>query len=57
MQRLGAYLASSLFTVLGAVMVTQWVYDRAEVGGSFVAFAVLLLVGGIGGGALTVRRW
>lgn len=57
MQRLGVYLISSVFTVLGAIMVTQWVYDRAAVGGSFVAFAVLLLVGGIGGGALTVKRW
>lgn len=56
MQRLGVYLASSVFTVLGAIMVTQWVYDRATVGGSFVAFAVLLLVGGIGGGALVVKK-
>ena len=56
MQRLGAYLASSVFTVLGAIMVTQWVYDRAAVGGSFVALAFLLLVSGIGGGALIVKK-
>lgn len=56
MQRLGAYLASSVFTVLGAVMVTQWAYDRAATSGSFVALALLLLAGGIGGGALTVKK-
>ena len=56
MQRLGAYLASSVFTVLGAVLVTQWVYDRAAVSASFVAFAFVLLVSGIGGGALVVKK-
>jgi hypothetical protein len=55
-EKLGVYLASSVFTVLGAVMLTQWVYDRASVSGSFVAFAALLLIGGIGGGALVVKR-
>ena len=57
MERLGVYLASSAFTVLGAVMLTQWAYDRASVSGSFVVLAALLLIGGIGGGALTVKRW
>lgn len=56
MQRLGAYLASSLFTVLGAVMVTQWVYDRASASGSFAVLATLFLVGGIGGGAFVVKK-
>jgi hypothetical protein len=55
-ERFAVYFASSTFAVLGAVMLTQWVYDRASVSGSFVAFAALLLIAGIGGGALTVKR-
>jgi hypothetical protein len=37
-------------------MATQWVYDRASVGASFIILAAVLLVGGIGGGALTVKK-
>lgn len=56
MERLAVYLASSTFTVLGAVMATQWFYDRASASGTLIAFAALLIVGGISGGALAVKR-
>ena len=56
MQRLGVCLTSSVFTIMGAVMATQWVYDRADVGPSFAVLALVLLFGGIGAGALTVKK-
>lgn len=52
---LGLYTLATLATVSGAVMTTQGVYDPANASASFRALGLLLLLGGVYGGARAVK--
>lgn len=56
MGALGKYLIATLATIGGAVMTTQGIYDPANASASFRALGLLLLLGGVYGGAHAVKK-
>jgi hypothetical protein len=56
LERIGLYIASTLFVVFGAVMLTQWVYDPAQASAPFKMLGVSLLATGVYSGAQLVKN-
>ena len=56
MERIAVYLFSVFMVAAGAVMLTQWAYYPAAASAPFRVFALLMLSGGVYGGARVVKK-
>lgn len=56
MEKVLYYIAGTLCSVAGAVMLTQWAYDPANAGAAFKVLGVAMLATGLIGGAAVIKK-